>query len=244
MAPVNRVTIHHQGGGAPTDNSSGYSHGGYTYGIGSTRWEWFRTVWDSYATLNFNGESLDICLSGSRGNTDPAYPVTDNDIELIRGAVADARARGYVTDHPDVIPHKNSPGSSTACPGDNAMARFDDIEDACQAGSAPPKPEPPEDNDMMGVQASAINHDGRPVVFQVGGDKKLYMRIRDATGGSWRSWQDISGGFNDFNTVTAFINPKNKAINIWVTMKDGKSFQKWQEEPDFAKWSGWEEMTR
>lgn len=240
---VNRVTIHHQGGGAPTDNSSGYSEGGYTYGIGATRWERFRSVSDSYATLNFNGESLDICLSGSRGNTDPAYPVTDNDIELIRGAVADARARGEVTDHPDVIPHKNSPGSSTACPGDNAMARFDDIEDACQAGSAPKPPEPEDDVTDL---ASAINHDGRPVIFQVGGDKKLYMRIRDREGGAWGDWKDLSGGFKDFATVTAFVNKREKGdtIEVWVTMVDGKSFHKWQTGDDLAGWSAWSEVTR
>lgn len=241
---VNRVTIHHQGGGAPTDNSSGYSEGGYTYGIGKTKWEWFRSVWDSYATLNYNGESLDICLSGSRGNTDPAYPVTDNDIELIRGACADARSRGYVTDHPDVIPHRNSPGSSTACPGDNCMARWSDVVNACQAGSTPPKPQPePEDEDMMGVQASAINHDGRPVVFQVGGDKRLYYRIRDAKGGDWGDWRDLSGGFKDFNTVTAWANPDSKKIEVWVGMKDGKTFQRWQSD-DFASWGAWVDRTR
>lgn len=139
-APVALVTIHHQGGGAPTDSSGGYSSGGYTYGIGASRWERFRAVWDSYATLNFNGVSVDVCLSGSRGNTTPAYPVTDADIELIRGALADARARGYVVNAPTVRAHRNSPGSSTACPGDNTMARWADIVAACTAGGSAPAP--------------------------------------------------------------------------------------------------------
>jgi hypothetical protein len=137
-APVSIVTIHHQGGGPPTDNSSGYSGGGYTYGIGATRWERFRDVWSSYATAERNGVSVDVCLSGSRGNTDPAYPVTDADIDRIRGALADARSRGYVVDAPDVVAHRNSPGSSTACPGDNTMARWSEIVAACTAGAAPP----------------------------------------------------------------------------------------------------------
>lgn len=153
---VSRVTIHHQGGGAPTDNSSGYSGGGYTYGIGATRWERFRDVWSSYATKNYNGESVDVCLSGSRGNTSPAYPVTDADLRMIRDALADARARGYVVNAPEVVAHRNSPGSSTACPGDNAMARWSEIVAACQAsGSAPAPPsstggdELPKDKDVV-----------------------------------------------------------------------------------------------
>lgn len=132
--PVSLVTVHHQGGGAPTDNSSGYSYGGYTYGIGATRWERFRSVWDSYATLNYNGESVDVCLSGDRHT---GYVVTDADVELIRGAVADARARGEVVDRPTVRAHRDSPGSSTACPGNFTMARWPEIVDACTAGSAP-----------------------------------------------------------------------------------------------------------
>lgn len=137
-ARVSLVTIHHQGGGKPTDNSSGYSSGGYTYGIGASRWEHFRSVWDSYATLNFNGDSVDVCLSGARGNVDPSYPVTDADIERIRGALMDARSRGYVVDTPTVRAHRDSPGSSTACPGDLTIARWADIVDACTAGSSAP----------------------------------------------------------------------------------------------------------
>lgn len=132
-APVTLCTIHHQGAGAPTDNSSGYSDGGYTYGIGATRWERFRDVWDSYATLNFNGESVDVCLSGDRHT---GYTVTDEDIERIRGALADARARGYIVDAPTVRPHSESPGSATACPGDYTRARWDEIVAACHAGSS------------------------------------------------------------------------------------------------------------
>lgn len=139
MNPVDRVTIHHRGGGSPSDVSSDYSEGGYTYGIGLTRWEWFRDVWHSFATLGFNHVSVDVCLSGNRMTS----PVTDSDIILIRGALADARARGYVVDHPQVVPHRNSPGSATVCPGDFTMNRWADVVAACQAGPPPaPKPSP------------------------------------------------------------------------------------------------------
>lgn len=134
---VSRVTIHHQGGGAPTDNSSGYSYGGYTYGIGVTKWERFRSVADSFGTYNYNGDSVDVCLSGDRHT---GYPVTDKDIELIGGAVADARARGEVIDAPTVCDHSKSPGSATACSGNKARERWNEIVAACMAGGATPAP--------------------------------------------------------------------------------------------------------
>lgn len=137
--PVSLVTVHHQGGGAPTDNASGYSYGGYTYGIGASRWERFRSVASSYATLNYNGVSVDVCLSGDRHT---GYPVTDADLELIAGAVADARARGEVVDRPTVRAHRDSPGSATACPGNYTMARWSEVVDACTAGGATPAPKP------------------------------------------------------------------------------------------------------
>jgi hypothetical protein len=237
---VNLVTIHHEGAGSPSDNVGRFSEGGYCYGIGVTLYQRFRAPVDNWATLNFNGQDLTICLSGNRMD----YPVTDSDIPLIHGAFMDCYNRGEVTSAPQVRAHRNSPGSSTVCPGDQTMARWNDVANACRVDTpTPPTPKPPEDDKVTDL-ASAINHDGRPVVVQVGGDKKLYYRIRDAEGGNWRTWQDLSGGFTNFETVTAFVNPKNKAINVWVTMKDGKSFQRWQNEPDFATWSSWTDMTR
>jgi len=152
---VTRLTIHHEGAGSCTDTNSGrYQGGGYTYGIGCTRWQHFRTVWDSYATLNWNypdnGGSLDVCISGNRME----QTVTPNDVALIGAAVADARARGYVVDRPDVVAHRNSPGSSTVCPGDHTMAVWADIVAACQAGGAP-APEPPTDK-TKGVKLTTV----------------------------------------------------------------------------------------
>lgn len=114
-APVSLVTVHHEGAGTPSDDPRGAA-GGYTYWIGATRCEHLRDVWHSYATLNFNHRSLDICLSGNRMDV----AVTANDIALIRAAATDARARGYVVDAPYVRSHHDSPGSSTVCPGTHA----------------------------------------------------------------------------------------------------------------------------
>jgi hypothetical protein len=146
-APVSLVTIHHEGGGAPAPpaNIGRVAHGGYTYGIGTTAWERFRDVWSSYATLNFNGVSLDIVLTGDRHT---GYPVTDLDIDLIRSAVADARARGYVVNAPTVRDHSQSPGSATACSGNNTRARWTEIVAACSASSSGGGAAPGGDDDM------------------------------------------------------------------------------------------------
>jgi hypothetical protein len=129
--PVALTTVHHEGAGAPSDDPRG-AEGGYTYWIGATRWTHLRNVWDSFATLNLNGESLDLCLSGTRME----YPVTDQDLSIIAGACADARARGYVVDAPSVRAHRDSPGSSTVCPGDLTMAVWPQVVAACTAGAS------------------------------------------------------------------------------------------------------------
>lgn len=240
MAPVNLVTVHHEGAGAPTTaaNCARFSEGGYCCGLGTDGYNRFRSSWDNWATLNFNGQDWTPCLSGNRMD----HPVTDNDIATLHNAFMDAYNRGEVTANPQVRAHRNSPGSSTACPGDLTMARWNDVAAACSATTPIPPPTPEPEDDVPDL-TSAINHDGRPVVVQVGFDKRLYFKIRNSTGGGWSSWRDLSQGFENFATCTAFVNPVNKAINVWVTMKDGKTFQTWQLEPDFASWSGWDDQT-
>src|SRR5262245_27959858 len=131
--PVRLVTIHHEGAGDPPNLPRGAS-GGYTYWIGVTDWTWLRSVWDSYATKDFNHVSLDICLSGNRQFRDrdhPGFLVSDADIHLIEGAVRDARQRGYVVDVPQVRAHRFSPGSTTVCPGTHTLDRWPAVEAAC-----------------------------------------------------------------------------------------------------------------
>lgn len=135
--PVDLVTVHHEGAGAPTDTDR-YSEGGYTYGIGLTRWLRFRTVASSYATLNFNHVSMDVCLSGNRMD----YPVTDTDLDLMHGAFMDCYARGEVDAVPTVRAHKNSPGSSTVCPGDQTMARWSQVVECFRLDAPTPTPPP------------------------------------------------------------------------------------------------------
>jgi hypothetical protein len=237
MAPVTLVTIHHEGGGAPSNNVDRFGHGGYCYGIGTTIWKRFRAPTANWATLNFNHKDLTICLSGNR----MIYPVSDHDIGLIHGAFMDCYERGEVTAVPTVRDHHDSPGSATACSGDCTRARWSDVVGACRA-TAPTPPKPPEPEDDVTDLANAKNHDGRPVIFQVGGDKNLYMKIRDAKGGDWSDWRDLTDGFRNFATVTAFEND-DKRIEVWVTMVDGKSFSRVQT-TDFARWESWIDQTR
>lgn len=159
--PVSIVTIHHEGAGSCTDtNYSRYSEGGYTYGIGCTNWTHFRDVWSSYATLNRNGESVDVCVSGNR----MVEPFTQNDVALIGQAVADAKARGYVIANPEVVAHRNSPGSSTVCPGDNTMKLWDSIVAACTGAApapVPPSPSPVGSEAPLTTVASPHSKAGR-----------------------------------------------------------------------------------
>lgn len=171
-APVSLVTIHHEGAGAPSNDPRGAA-GGYTYWIGVDHFARLRTPWDSFATLGFNHVSLDVCLSGDRMH----YPVTGIDTELIRRAVAEARQLGYVVDAPLVRAHRNSPGSSTVCPGDYTMAKWGQVVAACTkpAGGDPaPTPKAPT---MPAIVASPkggywqVKADGS--VFAFGGAKPL-----------------------------------------------------------------------
>lgn len=132
--PVDLVTIHHEGGGSPSDDVGRFAHGGYCYGIGVSLYERFRAPSDGWATMNFNGEDLTICLSGNRMTA----PVTDRDLDLIRGAFLDCYNRGEVTAAPLVRAHRDSPGSATACPGDKTMERWSAVSSACRADGAPP----------------------------------------------------------------------------------------------------------
>jgi hypothetical protein len=134
--PVSLVTIHHEGAGTPSDVPRGAA-GGYTYWLGLSRYTWLRPVWSSYATLDYNHVSLDVCFSGDR----MVSPVTDSDIALLRSAFSDAWGRGYVVGSPLVRAHRNSPGSSTVCPGDHTMARWADVVAACTK-TGPPAPPP------------------------------------------------------------------------------------------------------
>jgi hypothetical protein len=159
---------------------------------------------------------------------------------MIHDAFMDAYRAGEVIAYPLVRAHRNSPGSATACPGDFTMDVWEKVARACSADEPEPEPEPEPPEDDMTDLASAINEDGRPEVFQVGADGNLYNRWREASGGNWSSWNNLSGGLSGFATVTAWRN-QNGALEIWVTMRDGRTYQRWQ---TGAGWSDWNERTR
>jgi hypothetical protein len=240
--PVDLVTIHHEAGPGPlptAEQCDRFSEGGYCAGIGTDTFRWWRAPADNWATMNFNGQDLTLCFGGDRHTE---HRVSDHDLAVVHDAFMYSYQRGEVTAQPQVRAHRDSPGSSTACPGDYTMQRWDEVVNACRADGAPSKPTE-EDDDPMDL-ANATNHDGRPVVFQVGGDARLYYRIRDATSGDWGGWQDLSSGKSGFATVTAWANQDpTKKLEVWVTMKDGKTFQRWQTD-DYAGWVPWTDRTR
>lgn len=161
-SPVSIVTIHHEGGGAPTDEPRGSDDGGYTYWIGTSRWTWLRTVWDSWATIHHNGISLDLCLSGNRMD----HPVSDVELDIIRGACADGRARGYVISSPEVHPHKDF--YNTACPGTHTLNRWAEVVAAVLAGtSGAPVPEPVPPKPVEEHNVTIIIYKGTPHSFWI-----------------------------------------------------------------------------
>jgi hypothetical protein len=115
------VFVHHEGAGEPTDEVDRFGSEGYTIGIGVTRFAFFRSPSEDFATKGHNHFSLGICLSGNRMNHD----VTDSDLSLIREAMGEARRRGFVVERPKVQPHKDV--FPTACPGDFTLARWDEV---------------------------------------------------------------------------------------------------------------------
>lgn len=161
MAPVDLVTIHHEGslanGGAPTDQVDRCREGGYTCGLGETLFERWRAPADAYATLNFNGEDWCPVYTGDHHT---GTHLRDRDIELLHDAYMDAFNRGEVTAAPLVRAHRNSPGSATACPGDFTIARWAEVEAACRPGTQPPDNEPVGGKDDM-VPIS-VEKEGRP----------------------------------------------------------------------------------
>lgn len=141
--PVDMVHIHHEGGGAPCTAAQcdRFSHGGYCYGIGTDTFARWRSPSENYATADWNHRDWTPCFSGDRHT---GYDVTDHDLAVLHDAFMDAYHRGEVTANPQVVAHRNAGGSNaTACPGDKAMARWNDIANACRASGAPSPTPPP-----------------------------------------------------------------------------------------------------
>ena len=101
--------------------------------------------------IEFNHVSVDVCLSGNRD----VHPTRANDIKMISECFADACGRQEVTPRPTVLPHKGSPGSSTACPGRNTTDAWNSVVAAC-AGSNVPPPEPQRPTLFPGVHGVIV----------------------------------------------------------------------------------------
>jgi len=238
--PVDLVTIHHEAGAGkpPTDDVWRFSEGGYTYGIGNTLWQRFRSVSESYATLNYNHVSLDICLSSDRHTVND---VTDAHLALIHDAFMDSYNRGEVTAQPLVRAHRNSPGSATACPGDFTMARWAEVASACSTAGIqqpePPQPEEPESEADMLQSASALNQDGRAEMFALMLDGMIRKKVR-AVGGAWSDWYEFGESFD--GGLTAVTNT-NGCIELFAHHTERGYCHRWQTQPNNG-WSDWADL--
>jgi hypothetical protein len=143
--PFNVIVEHHEGDGKPR-NGVYLPH--YSYIIGLDEWHLRSDLVDPAApkpggdtsTGDFNRTVIGVCATGQRqtGIPDsPAYPVTNTDIQIRVEIGNDARKRGWLVDYPNVVPHKDMPGNSTACPGDLTLQRWAEIKNAYQAHPVP-----------------------------------------------------------------------------------------------------------
>ena len=232
MAPVNLVTIHHEGAGTPTEDVQRFSEGGYCYGLGITTWTRFRAPVDNWATLGFNGLDLTTCFSGDRTN----IPVTDSDLALLHSAFMDCYGRGEVTATPVVRAHRNSPGSSTVCPGDQTMLRWPDIVAACTY-KPPPPPEPPVNTVQLRAET---NLDGRGELFALNADGTVTHCWRAAGTGDWGPWTS----FPAVPLVSIELMKNDDGhLELFGYPPAGGVIHCWQLEPNGGTgWSAWKSL--
>src|SRR5215469_14798640 len=131
--PFNLVVQHHEGAGVPSDNVDRFSAGGYSYGIGVSTWKCFRQPSEDYSTIDFNHVVVGVCLSGNRND----FPVTDTDLQMMQEIAAHAKQNGWLIPYPNVMPHRDMPGSNTVCPGNLTMERWPSVKQAYQTVPMP-----------------------------------------------------------------------------------------------------------
>jgi N-acetylmuramoyl-L-alanine amidase len=160
--PVDRVTIHHRGGGAP-QNGAWSGSDPYSILIGVTQNTIQQSPLTSWATAGFNHVSYDVCLSGNR----MVWAVTDSDLQLLRDAYEVGVARGWIVPSPTVYPHGTlypppapypSGSSPTECPGTLTIARWLEIISMFQAavpGSSGGN-DMPADKDFVDAYANSV----------------------------------------------------------------------------------------
>jgi hypothetical protein len=119
---ADRVTIHHEGAGSPTDNVDRPLKARYSIAIGLTLYKLANPPEKSFVTNGQGGvHSLQVVFTGDRRT----HPVTDRDVELYRRAIREAHARGWVTGDPEVFLHGDT--DSSDCPGAMVRARRADL---------------------------------------------------------------------------------------------------------------------
>jgi hypothetical protein len=160
--PLDTIVQHHEGFGKPR-NGVYLPH--YSYILGLDEWHIRSDLNTPVAAkpggdtsvIDFNRVVIGVCLTGNRQTgipDNPAYPVTDVDIEMMVEVGIDARRRGWLIDNPHVRDHNSMPGSRTVCSGDLTRARWDDVYNAYQL-TIPVGDDVPKDKDFVASFANA-----------------------------------------------------------------------------------------
>jgi hypothetical protein len=131
-------------------------------------------------TVGWNSTSHAICLVGNFQDKVPPDA-------MLAGAAALVRKHARVG--PDRITHGHRDVASTACPGDRAYTRIDDIN---QLAAQPPKPEPEpqEDPDMLEI-STAARGDGQGIAVREALNDWLraWNRVKDALAEPGSTWE-------------------------------------------------------
>lgn len=116
VLPVSKVVVHHEGAGVPRDGTDlGYA--GYTVEITPTIYRILRAPDRDFATKDWNHRVASIVFTGDR----TSHPLSFTEIFLFHAACADLMARNWLTRDCTAVPHRWSPGSATACPGQKVI---------------------------------------------------------------------------------------------------------------------------
>lgn len=133
---VNEVFIHHEGAGAPSDNTGRIAAAGYTAGIGVSKWQQFRVPTQDFSTYHHNHISAGICLTGNRDY----YGITSWDYQALTVILHELVRVGQVSHTASVQPHRAV--FQTDCPGIDTVAAWGPIHDSCIKGLNGPAPTP------------------------------------------------------------------------------------------------------
>ena len=159
-----------------------------------------------------NPYSFGVCFIGNFNND----TLTDADVNSFRW-LRDVHLAGVLVADPPTDGHRNAPGQSTACPGNDTMLRLDDL----RAPYAPPAP-PPE---IEGENVESLVTSDQLNYFYVDGEGRLVTYYYPLAGGAWGVFQ-IASGAKPNSQVTLTVDSPNP-IDIGTVAANGRGLHAW-----------------